>query len=289
MAGQKTLQLFILFMVLILLMEEAKLIDARRVRGRKRRSNYKPKKPSITELAKKVQELEDRLAEIEECKPCENEEPQQSPKAFLFPDKKKTDYIDAGTLDKDLNALTVSLWIKTDDTSKVGYISYANKDHQNAFVLYNPNNKLALISGYYHSGDTGVTITDGIWHHVCVTLGNDAFELYFNGDLKASTTADGIFIRKGGKLIFGQDQDCVGGCFDQVQSFQGEMTGINIWDHVITKEEISALAESCTVGKGNLLNMDGLGQDQAKGGVKLIDSTCKKPQKVLINGEYAYI
>ena len=83
---------------------------------------------------------------------CENEEPQQSPKAFLFPDKKKTDYIDAGTLDKDLNALTVSLWIKTDDTSKVGYISYANKDHQNAFVLYNPNNKLALISGYYHSG-----------------------------------------------------------------------------------------------------------------------------------------
>ena len=67
------------------------------------------------------------------------------------------------------------------------------------------------------------------------------------------------------------------------------MTGINIWDHVITKEEISALAESCTVGKGNLLNMDGLGQDQAKGGVKLIDSTCKKPQKVLINGKYAYI
>ena len=68
MAGQKTLQLFILFMVLILLMEEAKLIDARLVRSRKRRSNYKPKKPSITELAKKVQELEDRLAEIEGCK-----------------------------------------------------------------------------------------------------------------------------------------------------------------------------------------------------------------------------
>ena len=68
MAGQKTLQLFILFMVLILLMEEAKLIDARRVRSRKRRSNYKSKKLSITELAKKVQELEDRLAEIGECK-----------------------------------------------------------------------------------------------------------------------------------------------------------------------------------------------------------------------------
>ena len=83
---------------------------------------------------------------------CENEEPEQSPKAFFFPDKKKTDYIDAGTLDKDLNALTVSLWIKTDDKSKVGYISYANKDHQNAFVLYNPNDNLALISGYYHSG-----------------------------------------------------------------------------------------------------------------------------------------
>ena len=68
MAGQKTLQMFIFFVVLILLMEEVKPIDARRVRRRRRRSNYKPKKPSITELAKKEQELEDRLAEIEECK-----------------------------------------------------------------------------------------------------------------------------------------------------------------------------------------------------------------------------
>ena len=39
-----------------------------------------------------------------------------------------------------------------------------------------------------------MTITDGIWHHVCVTLGNDAFELYFNGDLKASATADGQYM-----------------------------------------------------------------------------------------------
>ena len=67
MAGQKTLQLFILFMVLILLMGEVKPINARGG-SRKRRSKYKPKKPSITELAKKVQELEDRLAEIEKCK-----------------------------------------------------------------------------------------------------------------------------------------------------------------------------------------------------------------------------
>lgn len=39
-----------------------------------------------------------------------------------------------------------------------------------------------------------MTITDGIWHHVCVTLGNDAFELYVNGDLKASKTADGQYM-----------------------------------------------------------------------------------------------
>ena len=55
--------------------------------------------------------------------------------------------------------------------------------HHNHFYYY-----------YYHYSDTGVTITDGIWHHVCVTLGNDAFELYFNGDLKASTTADGQYM-----------------------------------------------------------------------------------------------
>ena len=43
----------------------------------------------------------------------------------------------------------------------------------------------------------------------------------------------GHVIRGGGALVLGQEQDSVGGSFQSFQSFIGEMTGVNIWNHVI--------------------------------------------------------
>ena len=79
-------------------------------------------------------------------KPTKPKKPQEH-EAFLFPSKTTTDYLDAGTLNKNLDALTACLWLKTTDkTPEVGYISYATDDHHNAFLLFRRINAFELYS-----------------------------------------------------------------------------------------------------------------------------------------------
>jgi len=59
-------------------------------------------------------------------------------------------------------------------------------------------------------------------------------------------------IRGGGALVLGQEQDSVGWSFDANQCFIGEMTGVNIWDHVIKEQEIKRMSKSCLTGVGNV-------------------------------------
>ena len=53
-------------------------------------------------------------------------------------------------------------------------------------------------------------------------------------------------------LVLGQEQDSVGGSFYANQSFMGEMTDVNIWDHVIKDQEIMRMSKSCLTGEGNV-------------------------------------
>ena len=55
-----------------------------------------------------------------------------------------------------------------------------------------------------------------------------------------------------GILIVGQEQDSFGGGFDPSQHFLGELTGLNIWNRVLSPIEILEMSKSCHVGKGNV-------------------------------------
>ena len=72
-------------------------------------------------------------------------------------------------------------------------------------------------------------------------------------------------IRGGGALVLGQDQDSLGGVFQGFQSFLGEMTGVNIWDHVIEEQEIT----SCQAKVGNVFQWRYF-KNHLKGSVKII-------------------
>ena len=77
-----------------------------------------------------------------------------------------------------------------------------------------------------------------------------------DNDFKVSLNSPVIFvgnmIRPGGALVLGQEQDSVGERFDARQSFIGELTDVNIWDHVIKEQEIKRMSKSCLTGVGNL-------------------------------------
>ena len=76
-------------------------------------------------------------------------------------------------------------------------------------------------------------------------------------------------------MIIGQDQDKLGGGFVTADSFKGEMTGINVWDHVLSDADISKLAESCSAGEGNITSMADLGEDKIRGDMGMIRCDCE--------------
>ena len=80
-------------------------------------------------------------------------------------------------------------------------------------------------------------------------------------------------IRGGGVLVLGQDQDSLGGSFEAIDSFIGEMTGVNIWDHVIRDQEIMRISKSCLTGVGNVFQWRDF-KAHVKGSVKIIKPSC---------------
>ena len=81
-------------------------------------------------------------------------------------------------------------------------------------------------------------------------------------------------IRSDGKLVLGQDQDTVEGGFKVDQSFIGEMTGVNIWDHVIQEQEIMRMSKSFLAGVGNVFQWHDF-KPHVRGSVKTIKPSCK--------------
>ena len=80
-------------------------------------------------------------------------------------------------------------------------------------------------------------------------------------------------IRGGGVLILGQEQDSLGGSFDASQCFIGELTGVNIWNHVINEQEINHMTKSCLRWVGNVFQWSDF-KSHVKGSVRSIKTSC---------------
>lgn len=72
---------------------------------------------------------------------------------------------------------------------------------------------------------------------------------------KGSGFKKGYTIRHGGTLVLGQDQDSVGGGFDATQSFQGMLSNVNLWDHVLSPTQIKEMSTSCLLDEWNAGNV----------------------------------
>nr|AZZ09397.1 putative c-reactive-like protein [Ctenopharyngodon idella] len=66
----------------------------------------------------------------------------------------------------------------------------------------------------------------------------------------------GHSVRPGGTVLLGQDCDIYMGAFDAEQSFVGEITDVNMWDHVLSGSQIQAVYsnQELFVPKGNVFN-----------------------------------
>ena len=82
--------------------------------------------------------------------------------------------------------------------------------------------------------------------------------LYFNGQKRFTKLHD---TDKGlnkwfanGTWFLGQDQDVLGGSFEKQQSLSGTLSMINVWDRIITDEEVIAMSNCSSELFGNVFN-----------------------------------
>jgi len=138
-------------------------------------------------------------------------------------------------------AITISFWMKTSDVTNNGTpVSYATASEDNIFLIYNYQDFHFRINNQL-SANTGVSANDGNWHHITVSWhsADGQLNLYKDGLLSfSSSLATGFLLPDSGALVFGQEQDTVGGGFQASQSFQGEIEEVKLWNTVLSAQEI---------------------------------------------------
>ncbi len=182
---------------------------------------------------------------------------------------------DGGAILGGLSSLTYEIQFATDDTSSfTPLVSYATATNDNEFAfvfagtdayLYIANNDILLNSIDYTS------LRDGTLQHLAVTWDNTNgdWAVYSNGVLIEQGTGHevGITIEGGGELVFGNEQDALGGSFQSNQAFKGTYYDVRIWNDVRTAGELAqydqqqldlTAAEAAAIGLVANWQMDGL-------------------------------
>ena len=159
-----------------------------------------------------------------------------------------------------LSTFTLAFWIRTKDTNPGTVISYATKVgdivQDNALTLQD----YAAFNLFVNNETvfTGLDVNDGQWHHVAITWesAGGTWHAYQDGvKLTSSSTPfqQGQVINGGGVLILGQEQDEIGGGFNTEENFIGDVSQMNIFDYVLSANDIYNLVYSSNSNKGNVV------------------------------------
>uniref|UniRef100_A0AAY4D195 Pentraxin 4, long n=1 Tax=Denticeps clupeoides TaxID=299321 RepID=A0AAY4D195_9TELE len=180
-----------------------------------------------------------------------------------------------------LHEISICTWLRVD----VGYmgtlLSYATADSDNKLVLYGRNISSAgsvdfVIGDPVYRELPIDNILDNRWHHMCIIWSSIEGQYWQYTDRRITSTGSrfqkGYEIPPGGTLILGQEQDSVGGDFDEAEAFVGRVAGFAIWTRVLSPGEVSWIATGKGLPRGTVITLDDV--DQVKGSVKRISCGC---------------
>jgi prepilin-type N-terminal cleavage/methylation domain-containing protein len=138
-----------------------------------------------------------------------------------------------------VDQFSISVWVNSSNASTEGsMVSYASthSDNELLFYLYG-----STISIYAVFQATGFTVNDGKWHNIFFTWRNTdgSVRFYKDGGLLSSNTLSiGNTMINGGSLVFGQEQDNIGGGFSSTQAFLGKMDEIKIYNMFLSSSMV---------------------------------------------------
>ncbi|XP_008283740.1 pentraxin-related protein PTX3 [Stegastes partitus] len=181
--------------------------------------------------------------------------------ALLFPMRSRRIYTSViPDVPLSLSSFTVCMWVKpTTVSNKTVLFSYGNRHNPYEIqLLLAQTSALFTIGGEAHLVEARGVVNPGQWIHLCGAWSSKQglASLWAGGKKVASTpgVAEGHVLPEGGSLQLGQERN---GCcptssssgvagfeggFDPKLAFAGKMTGVNMWDRVLSEEDISQLA-----------------------------------------------
>ena len=141
-------------------------------------------------------------------------------------------------------------WYKTANNGSQAVISGANSGNDNeVLVFFGTNTRLDFYTGTGAAHLFAWTIpalSNSGWHHFGVVRDQDnsVVRAYRDGELISpgdrATTTTALSIDSGG-LLFGQEQDTVGGGFGATQSLDGTLDDVRIYNRALSATEIRQL------------------------------------------------
>ncbi|KAI3354409.1 hypothetical protein L3Q82_018929 [Scortum barcoo] len=192
--------------------------------------------------------------------------------ALLFPMRSRHIYTSVvSDAPLSVSAFTVCMWVKpTAVSNKTVLFSYGNRRNPYEIqLLLGQTSVLFTIGGEAHLVEARGVVNPGgpsEWIHLCGAWSSEQglATLWAGGKKVASTpgVAEGHVLPDGGSLQLGQERNSCcplspssgvpgfEGGLDPKLAFTGKMTGVNMWDRVLSEEEISQLALREGEGQG---------------------------------------
>ncbi|XP_069752036.1 tRNA dimethylallyltransferase isoform X2 [Narcine bancroftii] len=201
-------------------------------------------------------------------------------KSLIFLTKTDKDYVKLNAADfSSLTAFTVCFRAASEESSRdYSLLSYATGANNNDLLIW--QKKTGQLTLYLKSPVVDISLPkiDGLLRHVCVTWESQTgvVTAWVNGRRSLQKVGGkGLTVKGSGVFILGQEQDKPGGCFDINQSFVGEITDVNMWDHVLKSTDIELLSQGCFSTGGNIIDWSTIGFTSG-GNVKIEDNNdCK--------------
>jgi len=161
-----------------------------------------------------------------------------------------TDLVDIPSAALDgADTITIALWTKLNSGGTNALVSAANPGNNNELLMnLKTPSQLRFFTG--EAANSRVdwslpSLDDGQWHHLAVVRDsvNNEVEVFLDGQSRGSqaTPLRPLDVANGG-LVFGEEQDSVGGGFDSSQALDGALDEVWFYNRVLTVQEIEDLA-----------------------------------------------
>ncbi|MEM7395833.1 MAG: LamG-like jellyroll fold domain-containing protein, partial [Verrucomicrobiota bacterium] len=147
---------------------------------------------------------------------------------------------------------SVEFWMNSADADEATFISAANAVQFNEFIIIQQPVGTSQVRVFVKgtAWNTGAQILDGAWHHVAFTRSGGLGVLYIDGIPFGSNTvpAAALDVDVTG-LMFGQEQDALGGGFTPAQDLDGKMDDVGFYNRALTASEIAGIHAAASEGK----------------------------------------